>query len=100
MCSSDLLKTLRSRSEAMRDEALARAREQLAAGRDAGQVLEQLAHGLTNKLLHAPSAGLRRAAHDGDAELLAAAARLFGEPGRSATDTLESTGDAEPPAQA
>lgn len=75
----DTLKSLRTRSEAMRDAALARAKEQLAAGHDPQMVLERLAHGLTNKLLHAPTTGLRRAAHAGDAHLLAAAARLFGD---------------------
>ena len=96
----DTLKSLRTRSEATRDALLLRAREQLAAGRDPDDILEQLAHGLTNKLLHAPTAGLRRAAHDGDAELLRAAARLFD----SATDDVAgiskgSSDDPEPPAQ-
>jgi glutamyl-tRNA reductase len=33
---------------------------------------------LTNKLLHAPSAGLRQAGEAGDAELMQAARKLFG----------------------
>ena len=101
----DTLKTLRSRGETDRDALLARAKEQLAAGRDANQVLEQLAHGLTNKLLHAPSANLRRAAHEGDAQLLNAAARLFDHTaGAAAADPVgedkDDPDDSEPAAQA
>ena len=97
----DTLKSLRSRSEATRDALLARAKEQLAAGRDPHDVLDQLAHGLTNKLLHAPTAGLRRAAHDGDAQLLSAAARLFDSadsPNDDTTSSKDSSDDAEPAA--
>ncbi|MBS0213424.1 MAG: glutamyl-tRNA reductase [Proteobacteria bacterium] len=93
----DTLKALRANGAALRDAALAKAREQLAAGRDPQAVLDQLAHGLTNKLLHAPSAGLRRAAHAGDAQVLAAAARLFGE--ATADDDLDAPGGSEPAAQ-
>jgi glutamyl-tRNA reductase len=100
----DTLKALRARGEADRDALLARAKEQLAAGRDANQVLEQLAHGLTNKLLHAPTAGLRRAAHEGDVQLLSAAARLFdasgGAPIEETDEGKESSDDSEPSAQA
>ena len=106
----DTLKVLRARGEADRDALLARAKEQLAAGRDPQAVLEQLAHGLTNKLLHAPTASLRRAAHEGDAQLLNAAARLFDAPsGGAPSDAIEdstldnsreSSDDSEPAAQA
>jgi glutamyl-tRNA reductase len=96
----DTLKNLRVRSEATRDEMLLRAKEQLAAGRDPHAVLDHLAHGLTNKLLHAPTAGLRRAAHEGDAQLLEAAARLFDGPGGTSAESKESSDDAEPAAQA
>ena len=40
-------------------------------------MLEFLAHTLTNKLLHAPSANLRAAAQRGDVELLRIAEQLF-----------------------
>jgi glutamyl-tRNA reductase len=73
----DALKVLRSRGEAAREDALARAREQLALGKDPNEVLALLAHQLTNKLLHAPSAALRQAALDGDLDLLRAAERLY-----------------------
>ena len=71
------LKRLRAHGDAARDDVLAKARQQLANGRDADQVLEFLAHTLTNRLLHPPTAALRDAAMSGDAELARAADRLF-----------------------
>lgn len=75
--SQDTLRLLRQRGEAERDRAMADAREQLQRGQDPADVLERLAHQLTNRLLHAPSAALRQAALTGDADLLRAAERLF-----------------------
>ncbi len=71
------LPQLRHAAESQRDEVLNRARALLANGRTPEQALDYLAHTLTNKLLHAPSANLRDAALRGDAELLRAAQRLF-----------------------
>ncbi|HEX7915025.1 glutamyl-tRNA reductase [Rudaea sp.] len=71
------LATLRSEAEAQRDATLDKARALLANGRTPEQALEFLAHTLTNKLLHAPSANLRAAALRGDVELLRAAETLF-----------------------
>jgi glutamyl-tRNA reductase len=73
----DTLRQLRRQGESERDQVLARAREMLAQGRSPQQALDYLAHTLTNKLLHAPSANLRAAAMRGDQDLLHAAARLF-----------------------
>jgi glutamyl-tRNA reductase len=73
----DALKSLRNQGEAAREEALARAREQLASGRNADDVVALLAHQLTNRLLHGPSLALRQAALDGDLDLLRAAERLY-----------------------
>ena len=64
------IRALRQQAEAVRDEALARARRQLAQGKNPGEVLELLANLLTNKLIHSPCAGLREAAAQGDAETL------------------------------
>ncbi|QGU32987.1 glutamyl-tRNA reductase [Thermochromatium tepidum] len=72
-----LIQDYRQRSEELRDEVLARARRQLEAGKPPLEVLNFLAHTLTNKLLHAPSSRLRQAARDGDAVLLEAANELF-----------------------
>ncbi|TDK21767.1 glutamyl-tRNA reductase [Luteimonas aestuarii] len=59
------IKRLRAHGEAARAELLARARAQLAAGQDPQAVLEALAHSLTNRLLHPPTAALREAALGG-----------------------------------
>ena len=74
--------SIRRNAEASRDEALAKARNLLARGKSADQALEFLAHTLTNKLVHAPSANLRAAALRGDSDLLQAAERLFDSPAR------------------
>lgn len=71
------LKRLRAHGETVRDDVLERARAQLAAGQPPAAVLDFLAHTLTNRLLHAPTAALRDAAISGDAELLRAADRLL-----------------------
>ena len=83
----DALRRLRADGEAAREQALAKARQELAQGEAPEQVLQRLAHQLTNRLLHAPSSALRQAALDGDAELLRAAERIYGsedEPGPAA----------------
>lgn len=68
---------LRRQAEQERDAALQRAQGLLRRGHSPEQALEFLARTLTNKLLHAPSANLREAAHRGDALMLDAAERLF-----------------------
>lgn len=93
------LKRLRAFGDSTREELLAKAMAQLGNGRPADEVIEQLAHGLTNRLLHPPTAALREAALSGDAELSRAAERLFPEkPGYShpATPPLVSPNDADP----
>jgi glutamyl-tRNA reductase len=75
------LPELRRDAEAQRDAVLAKARQLLAAGRTPEQALDFLAHTLTNKLLHAPSANLRAAAQRGDVELLRVAEQLFDSSG-------------------
>ncbi len=64
------IRALRRQAETARDDALDRARRQLAGGKDPVAVLDILAHTLTNKLVHAPCAGLREAAAEGDADML------------------------------
>ncbi|HTD28303.1 MAG TPA: glutamyl-tRNA reductase, partial [Xanthomonadaceae bacterium] len=49
----------------------------------------------TNKLLHAPTANLRRAAHNGDVQLLSAAERLFDT---TSDNSRERSSDSEPAA--
>jgi glutamyl-tRNA reductase len=72
-----LIQDFRSHAEATRDGLVERAQRQLAAGKPADEVVCQLAHLLTNKLLHSPSVRLRRAGREGRNELLDAANELF-----------------------
>ena len=71
------VKRLRAQGESARDEILAKARHQLAAGHEPQAVLEFLAHSLTNRLLHAPTVALRQAALEGDHALARASEKLF-----------------------
>ncbi|MBE2293431.1 MAG: glutamyl-tRNA reductase, partial [Phycisphaerales bacterium] len=68
--SASSILALRQQAENTRDEMLDRARRQLANGKDPATVLDILAHTLTNKLIHAPCAGLREAAAEGDITML------------------------------
>lgn len=72
-----LIQDYRARAERTRDAMVERAKRQLAAGKPADEVLCQLAHTLTNKLLHNPSVRLRRAGREGQSDLLQAANELF-----------------------
>ncbi|MBC7989158.1 MAG: glutamyl-tRNA reductase, partial [Luteimonas sp.] len=71
------LKRLRAHGEAARADVLVKARQQLAAGHAPEAVLDFLAHTLTNRLLHAPTAALREAALNGDMDLARATDKLF-----------------------
>ena len=88
------LKRLRAHGDAAREDVLAKARQQLAQGRDAGEVLDFLAHTLTNRLLHPPTAALREAALSDDAELARAADKLF--PAQAPYSHLKKDDDADP----
>ncbi len=88
------LKRLRAHGDSAREEVLAKARQQLAHGRDAGEVLDFLAHTLTNRLLHPPTAALREAALSGDVELARAADKLF--PAQAPYTHLKKDDDADP----
>ena len=74
------IRRLREQAEVQRDEVLHKARQQLASGRDPQQVVEYLAHTLTNKLIHQPSTQLRQAGSDGRSDLLEAARELLNLP--------------------
>ncbi|MCW9058599.1 MAG: glutamyl-tRNA reductase [Gammaproteobacteria bacterium] len=74
------IRQLREQAESQRDEVLQKARQQLASGKDPVQVMEYLAHTLTNKLIHQPSTHLRQAGSDGRTDLLEAARELLNLP--------------------
>lgn len=73
----DVLKAYRQQCESLRDEELAKAQRALANGSPAEEVLQQLARGLTNKLLHAPSVQLKKLTAAGRLDALALAQELF-----------------------
>jgi len=73
----DLIQDYRRGAESIRDQVLDQSRRRLEAGKPAEEVLTFLANTLTNKLLHAPSARLRQAGREGEAEILEAANALF-----------------------
>lgn len=74
------LKRLRAHGEATRTELLDKARQQLAAGHDPHAVIDLLAHSLTNRLLHPPTAALRESAlAGGDDAFARSLARLLEE---------------------
>jgi len=72
-----LIQDYRDCAERVRDEVLAKALHQLEKGRPPQEVVGFLAHTLTNKLLHGPSARLRQAGREGQNDLLEAANELF-----------------------
>ena len=73
----DVLKSYRQQAERLRDDELAKAQRLLANGSSAEEVLLQLARGLTNKLLHAPSVQLKKMSAAGRLDALAMAQELF-----------------------
>lgn len=73
----DLIQSYRTEAEESRDEVLGRALRMVQNGKQADEALRFLAHTLTNKLLHTPSARLREASSAGETQLLEAANQLF-----------------------
>ena len=71
------IRALRHQADAIRLQTAEQARRMLAAGNSAEQVIDYLAHTLTNRLLHSPTQALRRAAESADPALAEALARLL-----------------------
>jgi glutamyl-tRNA reductase len=71
------IRQLRDQTHALVEAELERARRRLASGEDPQEVMARLARALANKFTHLPSDALTKAGHDGDAQLLDAARRLF-----------------------
>ena len=63
------------------EEVMAKARRRLRGGEPAEAVIEYVARTLTNKLMHAPSVGIRVAGADGRSDIVEAARVLFGVAG-------------------
>ncbi|MEM1433167.1 MAG: glutamyl-tRNA reductase [Pseudomonadota bacterium] len=73
-----LLTELRTNATDIQQREVERALREMAAGKDPSQVIEQLARGLTNKLMHAPTAGLRQASEAGRTDLVDLIKTLYG----------------------
>ncbi len=74
---SQTIRGYREKMLAHRDQQLNKALHQLAGGKDPAILLQQMAHTLTNQLLHHPTSKLRHAAFSGEKSLLEAVEKLF-----------------------
>lgn len=73
----DTVKEFRAKAEQLRDLELQRAQQLLAKGEAPEKVLEALARGITNKLLHSPTTQLKAAAAEGRREFIESARELY-----------------------
>jgi len=97
LASVDVVKDYRRLAEEMRELELQRALRALARGEDPQKIAAQLARAITNKLIHAPTAGLKQASAEGRQDLLAHACKLLGiETGYTASQQ-EPEDDFDPP---
>ncbi len=71
------IRDYRMQAEGIREQALEKALSQLSNGVPAEEALKRLAHGLTNKLIHTPSAQIREAGVNERPDLIAAAREIF-----------------------
>ncbi|HIO92126.1 MAG TPA: glutamyl-tRNA reductase [Leucothrix mucor] len=73
-----LIQSYRTKTNDIKQETLDKAQKMLANGKTADEALQFLAHTLTNKLAHAPTAAMNKAAHSGNIKLLQSATKLLG----------------------
>ena len=78
MAAVDAVKEYRAMAEGLRQQELDKALRAIAKGDDPEKVLNQLSRGLTNKLIHAPTTGLKQVSADGKPGQLRNARRLLG----------------------
>lgn len=78
LAATDTIRAIRDHAETRRQEVLAQAYRRLARGEDPGLVLEIATRRLSNKLMHEPSATLRKATGTHQRHLLGPARELFG----------------------
>jgi glutamyl-tRNA reductase len=74
----DTVKEYRSMAEELRARELQLAERALARGDDPRKILAQLSRAITNKLIHAPTTGLKQASADGRQDLINNARKLLG----------------------
>jgi glutamyl-tRNA reductase len=77
----DLLARLYSKAEVIKDQEVKRAMNKLSARHTLGEieqkVLQDMSHSIVNKLFSEPTKTLKRAAEQGDTEVLTAISELF-----------------------
>lgn len=79
----DIVKQYRKSAEQLRQQELERALAAITRGDDPQQVVAQLARSITNKLIHSPTLGLKKASAEGRHDVLGHAVRLLGLPAES-----------------
>lgn len=83
------LRAMRDKAHAFKEQELEKALRQLQNGRPAEAVLQQLAHGLTNKLIHSPTVQMKKASAKGRNDLLLLTQELYGLPLQPPPDETE-----------
>lgn len=73
----DTIRALRLQASMIEEEVLLSAQQKLQHGGDPAEILKEVAHTLTNKLIHTPSTQLRNAGVNGRIDLLSATHELF-----------------------
>jgi glutamyl-tRNA reductase len=73
----EAIKVIRGRAKTIKELELEKAERALKAGNDPQQVMRQLAHNITNKLMHGPTMALRSAQEQGDDLVKDVALRMF-----------------------
>ena len=91
--SASLVKSYRESALALQEQEIARALKALERGEQPDAVIHRLARDLTNKLIHAPTTGLRQLAREGDQSKVSTVAAILGvdedSEGRDENTTLQ-----------
>jgi len=72
------IRGVRDWADGIKNEVLEKAHRQIAQGKPPNEIMEYLAHNLTNKLIHKPTSRLREAGFQQEEDLIEAARILFG----------------------
>ena len=77
--SSGLIRTYRESAEQIRQDLLEKALQSLQQGENASQVLQELSHKLTNKLLHQPTQAIQKMVKSGNSQGLQVFSEIINE---------------------
>lgn len=80
------IRGVRDWAEQLKTEVVAKAHRQIAQGKSSDEVIEQLAHNLTNKLIHTPCTRLREAGYQQEEDIIEAARLLYNLDEQDSTD--------------